>query len=799
MITTKRFGIYVFLFAMAMAASLFTPNTARSATGDFLFSWGHDYDFYDPTGVAVDSSDNVYVVDSNGSFVQVFDPSGNLLRKWGGWGTGDGEFWSPQSVALDSSGNVYVADYYNNRVQKFDNNGTFITKWGGDGPGYNGSGTGDGQFQRPVGIAVDSSNNVYVADYINNRVQKFDSNGEYITKFGGTGPGPNGRGSGDGQFYYPMGIAVDSGGNVYVVDSNNNRVQKFDSNGKYLTKWGGTGPGWNGRGSGDGEFSSPRGIAVDSGGKVFVSDTGNNRVQVFDSNGMFMDKFGSYGTGDGEFQFISGIAVDSGGNAYVVDLRGNKVQIFDSSGQHLAKWSNRVDGDGYLYYPEGVAVGPGDNVYVVDTMNHMVQVFDSAGNFLRKWGSYGSGEGQFIYPKVIDLDSSGDVYVADGRRMQVFDSAGNYKTKIAMPGRYSTGFAMSHDGYIYLGDSAFVSVYDQTGALMVSWGGNGTGDGQFRVGGLTLGPNGDVYVIDTYNQRIQVFDAGGNFLRKWGSRGTGDGQFEFNGMRRRHGIAVDKDGNVYVGDSRNFRVQIFDANGTFLDKWGSGGYGDGEFWEAYGLAVNSNNTVYLVDASTHRVQAFEGVVVDADGDGYASDVDCNDDDPAVNPGADEVCDSIDNNCDGAIDEGVKTTFYSDADADTYGDVNATTEACMVPGGYVTNSADLCVAENSIGFDVNEDGCIDSASGMVETVDALLTTGAIDTTLASSVTQKLSNAVSSADRDNVCAAINQLTAFIKQVNGQRGKKVSEEAVNEIIAYAESVIAALTNDLPEGDSC
>ena len=120
-----------------------------------------------------------------------------------------------QGVAIDpKTSNVYVADFYNNRIQKFDSNGTFITSWGS-------SGTGNGQFNDPSDVAIDSSGNVYVTDSDNNRVQKFDSNGTFITKWGSAG-------TGNGQFNHPSVVAIDpKTSNVYVADSNNNRVLVF--------------------------------------------------------------------------------------------------------------------------------------------------------------------------------------------------------------------------------------------------------------------------------------------------------------------------------------------------------------------------------------------------------------------------------------------------------------------------------------------------------------------------------------------------------------------------------------------
>ncbi len=139
------------------------------------------------------------------------------ITKWGSEGTGDGEFYQPHDVAVDSSGDVFVADSENHRIQKFDSNGNFITKWGSEGAG-------DGQFKWTYGVAVDSSGDVFVADSGNRRIQKFDSNGNFITKWGS-------QGTGDGQFNGPHDVAVDSSGDVFVADAYNSRIQKFDSNG----------------------------------------------------------------------------------------------------------------------------------------------------------------------------------------------------------------------------------------------------------------------------------------------------------------------------------------------------------------------------------------------------------------------------------------------------------------------------------------------------------------------------------------------------------------------------------------
>ncbi len=156
---------------------------------------------------------------------------------------------------------------------------------------------------------------------------KFSSTGTFITEWGS-------RGSGDGQFTTPSGIAVDSKGYVYVSDSaefSGDRIQKFSSTGTFVTKWGSSG-------TGDGQFSSPRGITIDSAGDVLVADWGNNRIQKFSSTGTFITEWGSEGSGDGQFANPSGITADSSGNIYVADSGNNRIQKFyDSAASRRAR------------------------------------------------------------------------------------------------------------------------------------------------------------------------------------------------------------------------------------------------------------------------------------------------------------------------------------------------------------------------------------------------------------------------------------------------------------------------------
>ena len=278
----------------------------------------------------------------------------SFLGKWGALGSGVGQFNFPHGIAIDNSGEVYVADLVNNRIQKFSPSGVFITTWGS-------SGSGNGQFNWPGGVAIDNADNVYVSDKENNRIQEFGPSGVFINSWGSLG-------AGNGQFDWPESIAVDSSGNFYVSDANNSRIQKFDPNGNFLAKWGTPG-------SGNGQFDWPAGIAVDDSGNVYVADLRNNRVQKFGPSGAFITTWGTYGSGNGQFSGSAGMAIDNSGNVYVSDWENNRIQKFGPNGAFITKWGTSGSGNGQFSNPAGIAVNSSRDVYVADADNNRIQIF----------------------------------------------------------------------------------------------------------------------------------------------------------------------------------------------------------------------------------------------------------------------------------------------------------------------------------------------------------------------------------------------------------------------------------------
>lgn len=294
-----------------------------------------------------------------------------FLTQWGTLGSGPGEFDYPVGIAVDPAGFVYVADGNNQRIQKFDADGGFVAMWGTPG-------TGPGEFSDPGGVEVDADGYVYVVDRGNHRVQKFAADGSFITAFGENG-------SADGQLNWPTEIAIDDAGGVYVTDGNH-RVNKYDTEGSFLRSWG-----WGVQdlspefqvcisgceagipGPGDGQFQGPWGIDVDRFGNVFVSDYANHRVQKFDAQGSFLLAWYEFGR-DNPDHLPRGVAVDDAGAVFVT-IDGQWVDKFDGVGNLLTTWGGYGSDVGQFRQHWGVAVDDRGNVYVADTENHRVQKF----------------------------------------------------------------------------------------------------------------------------------------------------------------------------------------------------------------------------------------------------------------------------------------------------------------------------------------------------------------------------------------------------------------------------------------
>jgi hypothetical protein len=256
-------------------------------------------------------------------------------------------------------------------------------------------------------------------------------------------------------------------------------------------------------------------------------------------------------SGGETFNIFHGVAVDSSGYVYVMDTFNNRVQKYDSDGVYITQWGTLGTGNSQFDTAYGIGVDGSGNVYVADTTNNRIQKFNSNGVYITQWGGTGSGDGQFINPYDVRADGSGYIYVLDhdNIRVQKFDSNGLYISQWALPGTY-VQMAVDSAGNNYLTGSLSNTVrkYDSNGVFITAWGGTGSGPGQFNnfAEGIAVDGIGYVYVVDTANGRVQVFDSNGVYLTQW------------SGIGQSFGIGVNSGGDtVYVSCGTAYLVQKY--------------------------------------------------------------------------------------------------------------------------------------------------------------------------------------------------------------------------------------------------
>ncbi|MDD9819557.1 MAG: 6-bladed beta-propeller [Nitrospira sp.] len=640
-----------------------------------------DGEFRSPTGIAIDGEGNVYVADTDNHCIQKFDKYGAFLARWGEEADSEeGTFYYPRGLATAPTGDVYVADSGNNRVQKFDPDGNFLSAWGQFGFAWRGADA--GKFDVPWGVTTDQQGNLYVSDTSNARIQKFQSDGTPLMKWGKDG-------SFDGAFFYPRGLAVDFAGHIYIADEGNHRVQKFDSRGHFLTKWGR-------EGSGPGQFRSPWGVACDALGNVYVVDSRNHRIQKFDSNGTYLCSWGNRGLTGGQVNFPSGLAVDKDGGVYVVDSGNHRILKFAPTDEELARGRNKPDGkaaqDADLPTVALVAK-PGDTEVMLSWMEVPEAVsytlyFDTAPGVTKETATRIEGvtspythtgltndatyyyaltsvdeneaesplsDEQEVTPVLIDVAApqNPDIVLNHGATMTnspdlvATISARDLDTGVAgyfvsenpmtpgatLPGwievepehRFGATIPVTlspGDGpktvYAWFKDAGNNISVPASGNILLNtsgyvctaqWGRPGRGasllhGGEFMAPlyGLAIDRQGSLFVVDNGNNRVQKFDANGNFILLWGNFGTANGNFN-----NPTGIACDGKGDVYVCDTNNHRVQKFDGKlGHYLMKFGGRGNGEGQFNAPWDIAVDRvRGYIYVVDSANFRVQKFD--------------------------------------------------------------------------------------------------------------------------------------------------------------------------------------------------
>ena len=435
-------------------------------------------------GVGLDGAGNVYIADRGNHRIRKVDATGTITTIAGtgepGFG-GDGgpaiegRLNTPSGLVSDGADGLYIADGFNFRIRKVDSSGTIATVVGTGDIGDGGTAI-EGRLRAPVGVAVDGADNVYIADLGNDRIRKVDATGT-ITTIAGTGE----RGfSGDGgpateaQLNFPVGVAVDGADNVYIADFGNDRIRKVDATGT-ITTIAGTGErGYSGDGgpATEAQLNRSRGLAVDGAGNVYIGDTSNHRIRKVDAMGTIttIAGTGEQGfSGDGgpateaQLSRPDGVAVDETGNLYIAEQRNNRIRKVDATGTitTIAGTGERgYSGDGgpateaQLTFPLGVAVDGADNLYIGEFFR--ILKVDSTGTITTIAGTgergFGGDGGPATEARLIDsnggmaLDAMGNLYIGD---------TGNNRIRILVPARLD--FAHFANGASIVSDLVFVN------------------------------------------------------------------------------------------------------------------------------------------------------------------------------------------------------------------------------------------------------------------------------------------------------------------------------------------------------
>ena len=621
----------------------FATIVAGNGSGSFSGDGGPatNAGLYFPSAVVVDKTGNLFIadtfnyrvrkVDTNG-VITTFAGNGLSFNSFNPYQVGDGgaatngALASPTSLALDAIGNLFIADRDNNRIAKVGTNGIITTvagipfATGSFGPVQDGIPATSSHLNGPTAVAVDSANNLYIADTYNYRIRKVNSGGIISTVAGNGISGYSGDGglAKSAKISASTGVAVDTFSNLFIADSGNHCVRKVGTNNIIKTIAGNGVAGFSGDGGSgtNATLANLQNLALDAAGNLFVADIGNSRIREIGTNGIIATMAGRE-LNDGDFasnatiNSPNGIACDSAGNLYIADSYNNRIRKVDTNGIITTVAGNGVSsfsGDGTaatdasLNQPYDIALDVEGNLFIADSYNQRVRKVDTngiissvAGTGLRGF----SGDGglainaKLFQPYGVAVDKHGSFLIADAfnNRIRGVGTDGIIST---VAGSGSFGFS---------GDGGAAT----NAAIAYPW-------------AVALDAAGNLFISDFFNRRIRQVDTNGITSTVAGNGSysySGDGGLATNAsISSPRALGLDSSGNILIADSNYQRVRKVGTNGIITTLAGNGfqGFsGDGGAGEEAslslpgGVAAGSNGDVFISDGGNNRIRKLSYV------------------------------------------------------------------------------------------------------------------------------------------------------------------------------------------------
>ena len=552
--------------------------TATAYSGSSFAGWSGSCSGTELCTVLMDAARAV-----TAAFNTVPPSPGIITTVAGGW-IGDGGpallagLRSPWTVTTDASGNVYIAELRGNRIRKVSTSGVITSVAGIGENGFSGDfgPAAHAKLNGPSGLAVDAAGNIYISDTGNNRVRKVDTSGVITTIAGNGAAGYSGDGgpASAASLYSPRGLAVDGGGNVYIADSINRRLRKVDTSGTITTVAGNGTYGYTGDGgpATSASFGTLWDVAIDAAGNLFIADMNNHRVRRVDTSGI------------------------------ITTIAGNGTAAYSGDGGPAVSAS--------LSSPRGVVIDRWGNLYIADGGNLRVRKIDTAGIITTIAGTGSGGYAGDGGPALeANLDSVFDVSIDNADNIFIANAMDQLIRKVDSAGiidRFAGG---------WLGDDG--SAIDAT---------------VNRPQGAAVDGFGNLLIADSRNNRIRKVDVSGSITTV-----AGDGTAGYSGdggsavLARLDGpasVAVDGSGTIFIADTANHRIRKVDASGIITTVAGDGTAGySGEGGPAvsaslnspYAVALDSSGNLYIADLSNNRIRKVEpsGVISTVAGSGIA--------------------------------------------------------------------------------------------------------------------------------------------------------------------------------------